>query len=291
MTKTLKRVFGVGLAACVLTTFGALAVACGDPDPETPPPADDTTYTVKFDVQLPEDADKDATIKAPANQTVEKDGYATKPETPVFNYTFGGWYKEAACTNVFDFESEKIVEDTTVYAKWTKVEVPEFAFQGVKHIYMSGYEGTPNGDAYSTDNKYSEKDFKNPDAEPIEYTYNHITLAAGESVPLMWHLDGAQAGVQYKVDLRLGDEFKQDANVRAGINMYVQDLENSQSFEYYTTDILRKFGLIGLQIEFTEEQLTSLGSQGGAIMYKMILQNPTEIDFDLRIICSVGQSM
>lgn len=42
------------------------------------------------------------------------------PEPPIrTGYTFGGWYKEAACVNAWDFETMPIVSDLTLYAKWT----------------------------------------------------------------------------------------------------------------------------------------------------------------------------
>ena len=41
-------------------------------------------------------------------------------------YTFGGWYKEAACENVWDFENDTVTDDITLYAKWTEAaEEPE----------------------------------------------------------------------------------------------------------------------------------------------------------------------
>ena len=47
-----------------------------------------------------------ATISAPAAPT--KTGYA-----------FGGWYKEAACTNLWDFSTDTVTKDITLYAQWT----------------------------------------------------------------------------------------------------------------------------------------------------------------------------
>ena len=56
---------------------------------------------------------------APATQTITAEEKATAPTAPIATgYTFGGWYKEAACTNAFDFNTA-IVEDITLYAKWT----------------------------------------------------------------------------------------------------------------------------------------------------------------------------
>lgn len=56
------------------------------------------------------------TVTAPANPTAE-------------GYVFGGWYKEAACTNAFDFDVTPIDSDTTVYAKWTATVKVTFSAQ------------------------------------------------------------------------------------------------------------------------------------------------------------------
>ena len=50
-------------------------------------------------------------------------GYpVSEPEAPVRpGYTFGGWYKEASCTNVWNFGTGTVTGDTTLYAKWTAV--------------------------------------------------------------------------------------------------------------------------------------------------------------------------
>ena len=46
----------------------------------------------------------------------------TKPEDPVKDgYTFAGWHKDAACTQLWDF-TDGITGDMTLYAKWTPVQ-------------------------------------------------------------------------------------------------------------------------------------------------------------------------
>ena len=70
------------------------------------------TYTVTFD--------SNGHGTAPTSQTVESGKMATKPADPTASgWSFGGWYKEAACTNAFDF-STPITGDITLYAKWTE---------------------------------------------------------------------------------------------------------------------------------------------------------------------------
>ncbi|WP_145148096.1 S-layer homology domain-containing protein [Paenibacillus xylanexedens] len=45
---------------------------------------------------------------------------ATEPSTPTRpGYTFGGWFKEAALTNQWNFTKDVITADKTLYAKWT----------------------------------------------------------------------------------------------------------------------------------------------------------------------------
>ena len=56
---------------------------------------------------------------APAAQTVSQGSKATQPAAPTATgYTFRGWYKEANCTNAFDFNTA-ITANITLYAKWT----------------------------------------------------------------------------------------------------------------------------------------------------------------------------
>jgi len=68
------------------------------------------THTVSFDAQGG---------SAVTAQTVESGTQAATPAAPTrIDYTFAGWYKEADCTNIWDFASEKVIANTTVYAKW-----------------------------------------------------------------------------------------------------------------------------------------------------------------------------
>ena len=75
------------------------------------PPA---TYTVTFDSQGGSTVDSatgvsaGATITAPASPT--KSGF-----------TFGGWYKEASYVTLWNFGTDKVTANITLYAKWTAV--------------------------------------------------------------------------------------------------------------------------------------------------------------------------
>lgn len=70
-----------------------------------------TYYTVTFDT--------DGGTAIPS-QSVRSGQKATKPADPTKStMTFGGWYKENTFTTAFDFNTDTIVADTTIYAKFT----------------------------------------------------------------------------------------------------------------------------------------------------------------------------
>ncbi len=74
------------------------------------PTAAATYYTVTFDVDGG---------SAVASQSVRSGAKATKPADPTkASNTFSGWYKEDTFTTVFNFDTDTITADTTIYAKW-----------------------------------------------------------------------------------------------------------------------------------------------------------------------------
>ena len=90
-----------------------------------------TTLYAKWQVEVTFNVDGDGSATAPNTLTVNIGSKATKPSDPIDindNFVFGGWYKEAACTNEWDFDNDKVNKNTTLYIKW-KVKVT-FDLQG-----------------------------------------------------------------------------------------------------------------------------------------------------------------
>ncbi|MBR6257734.1 MAG: InlB B-repeat-containing protein, partial [Lachnospiraceae bacterium] len=60
---------------------------------------------------------------APAAKHVTEGGKVSAPtDVPVVTgYTLEGWYKEAACTNKWDFANDTVTADITLFAKWIPV--------------------------------------------------------------------------------------------------------------------------------------------------------------------------
>jgi uncharacterized repeat protein (TIGR02543 family) len=70
-----------------------------------------TVFTVRFDTQ--------GGTPVPSNQSVASGGKAAKPADLAFEgYVFGGWHKEAATVNAWDFSADKVTANITLYAKW-----------------------------------------------------------------------------------------------------------------------------------------------------------------------------
>jgi len=65
------------------------------------------TYTVTFDSQ-------GGTVVT--SQIVDHGGKVTEPTAPTkTGHTFGDWYKESACTNIWDFTTDTVTADVTLY--------------------------------------------------------------------------------------------------------------------------------------------------------------------------------
>ena len=71
------------------------------------------TYTVTFD-------SRGGSAVAPLADVADG-AKITAPEAPTRSgYNFGGWYKDEACTSAWDFDSDTVSADITLYAKWTE---------------------------------------------------------------------------------------------------------------------------------------------------------------------------
>ena len=102
----MRKILGI-LSFILLLT---ILVACGGDDP--------VTYTVTFE--------SNGGSAVTAITGVEKDATIAEPTAPTRNnYTFAGWYKEAALTNPWVFATDQVSANITLYAKWNEVVIPQ----------------------------------------------------------------------------------------------------------------------------------------------------------------------
>lgn len=74
-------------------------------------PFDVSTFTVTFNSNGG---------SAVQSQEVEDGGKVTKPADPTkTGGTFGGWYKESSLTNQWNFSTDTVTKNTTLWAKWS----------------------------------------------------------------------------------------------------------------------------------------------------------------------------
>lgn len=97
-------------------------------------------YTVNFNVNGGSHID--------AITNVQKDTFISKPEDPTKNrYKFGGWFKEADFTTLWDFNTDKVTSSITLYAKWDELEVGDLGPAGGIIFYDDeiGFDFDTNG--------------------------------------------------------------------------------------------------------------------------------------------------
>ena len=90
----------------------------GDWTYNRPTPPSVTYYTIRFDSQGGTSV---------SSQSLTYGSKVKEPAVPVKEgFTFVGWYKEASCTNAWDFAKDTVTSSRTLYAKWTEEpEIPD----------------------------------------------------------------------------------------------------------------------------------------------------------------------
>jgi uncharacterized repeat protein (TIGR02543 family) len=103
-----------------MVTAGLLLGGCPQPEDGG---TTSTTYTVSFEAN--------GGTPVPAAQTVAEGGTVTAPTAMTKSgYTFGGWYKESGLTNAWDFGTDTVTGEITLYAKWIPTYTVSFEANG-----------------------------------------------------------------------------------------------------------------------------------------------------------------
>ena len=103
-------VLGLILAGCPQATGGG-----GGDDPIPPIPDDATAYTVKFEAY--------SGSPAPAQATIGKGKKVTEPGAMTkTGYRLAGWFKEATFANRWDFDTDTVSANITLYARWVPLQ-------------------------------------------------------------------------------------------------------------------------------------------------------------------------
>lgn len=117
-----------------------------------------TKYLVHFDVNIP--GTGKVANGMPSDQTITHGDPVDEPAAnpTLKGYTFGGWYKEAACTTAWNF-SEGVTGNKTIYAKWnSKTYTIIYSVDGLTNVLT-------NGSYSATANVYPEQGLEKPAAK------------------------------------------------------------------------------------------------------------------------------
>lgn len=100
------------------------------------------------------------------------------------NYVFRGWYKEATCENAWDFANDKVVCNTTLYAKWASNPLDESEaakISGKDYVKLAGFY-------WATENVLPSKKYWNYSPLYPDYYDHYDAQGAAESWAAGWTL-------------------------------------------------------------------------------------------------------
>ena len=104
----------------LIAVITMVALACKTPTVKT--------YTVRFDVQGVGTAPKALTVAEGSKLTVVQ---TPAPTDIPADKSFGGWFKDAACTQPWNNNSDTVTADMTLYAKWNDILTVTFNVQSI----------------------------------------------------------------------------------------------------------------------------------------------------------------
>lgn len=156
---------------------------------------EEITYTVTFDLQSKGTNFTKSGLKPGALIPQTEDLTAGYLQTIVSGFLFMGWYKDAACTEAWDFDIDTVQQDITLYAKWRPCYTVTFDMHGHgTNIVKTVPEGDlieqtpdlqPTAEGYHFENWY-----KGYNAQTGEYTdiwnFNTDTVTADTTLYAKW---------------------------------------------------------------------------------------------------------
>jgi len=170
----------------LLNFFGIIAITAMVVLTMTGCPNGTTGFTVTFNSQQGSSVARITGVESGAK--ISKPA----PDPTRNNYTFGGWYKEAACTNAWNFETDTVTRNITLYAKWTAID---------------------SGNDYDTDGRVTITGF------PQEYNGKYVAAMEGSGIHFLY----AASGISENGTMTFG----QIANQTVTLNVWKLEIDES----------------------------------------------------------------
>ncbi|MDR0524136.1 MAG: InlB B-repeat-containing protein [Candidatus Methanoplasma sp.] len=175
------------------------------------------TYTVTFDSHGGSDVDPITSVSSGAKITAP-----TEPTRE--GYSFGGWFKEEACTNQWNFGTDTVTANRILHAKWTiKTYTVSFDSHGGSSVAqitsvvhgskISAPSPAPTRDGYTFDAWYKE------DTYATEWDFGKDVVTKDITLHAKWNPPGSLVTFDY-----------QGADAGEGVkSMYISQGESSYS--------------------------------------------------------------
>ncbi len=98
-----------------------------------------SSFVVKFDLNYA------GAMNGPSDQTVKAGEKLAVPVSPSRSaFSFGGWFREALCATEWNFNTDTVSADQTLYAKWTAVVIPPMSYTVTFNLNYAGFSGGPS---------------------------------------------------------------------------------------------------------------------------------------------------
>lgn len=150
-----------------------------------------------------------------ASQTLSEGSLVSRPSAPVRSgFVFAGWYREAACTTIWNFDSDTPENDLTLYAKWT-----DGAASG-----LSGFSVINSYSVASGLNILYNKSFSGTVSYKMSRKYFDVTDAAGFDT--ITSIDG-QGSKTITADELTYDDYIYTGSIMTGTSFYIYLLNQS----------------------------------------------------------------
>ncbi|QEN05556.1 hypothetical protein EW093_12795 [Thiospirochaeta perfilievii] len=208
-------------------------------------------------------APKDSTISSPSNPT--RDGYS-----------FINWYKEDSLTNVWNFSTDKVTENTTLFAKWEILPPNEYKVSF-----------NTNGGSVISDITQEENEKITAPVEPVKDGYTFIDWYKEDSYTNKWNfstdvvtmdttLFAKYSAINYDITYNLNDGTNAANPATYTVETDTITLLNPTKTNYtfngwYTTD------------DFSDSVVTSIaqGSTGNKVFYAKFTPITYSITYNL----------
>ncbi|MFA7019366.1 MAG: InlB B-repeat-containing protein, partial [Sphaerochaetaceae bacterium] len=213
----------------------------------------------------------------PITDVIYGDTIKEPSKTYRYGYTFGGWYKDSACTDGYNFDVDVVVASMTLFAKWYPHSTVTFDSQGgssVSSITRVYYDhrisepAIPVRNGYAFDGWYREINYQSL----WDFSSNKVTTSMtlfAKWVPLhLVSFDSRGGSGIPAIEVGSGRKLSEPTPpVRSGYSFYGWYKDSSYTLQYvFTADVVTTS--MTLYAKWVPFGIGVIGPSGGLIFYE-----------------------